>query len=152
MHIGYFIIGKSSNPQTTTSEEQQTDTTAQIRRDCPPCFDSWWDTQVRFDTGAFYESVYQYVCFHIKKRGIVIPIPRKKSLKTLSVYRVLLTHEMLKQIHQKNLYVDIDDPDDEVLAILKACVEAAEHRLPENLSKNGWPDLEQHQNDVWWET
>ena len=49
------------------------------------------DTQVRFDPGAFYKSVYQYVCLHIEKKyGTVIPIPRKKSLKTLSAYRVLL--------------------------------------------------------------
>ncbi|MXV84537.1 hypothetical protein F4X88_21375 [Candidatus Poribacteria bacterium] len=56
---------------------------------------------MRFDPGAFYESVYRYVNFHIGKYGTVIPIPRKKALKTLSVYRVLLTQETLKQIHQR---------------------------------------------------
>ena len=76
---------------------------------------------MKFDPGAFYESVYQYVCLHIEKYGTVIPIPCKKALKTLSAYRVALTQETLKQIHQKNLYVDIDDPGDEVLAVLKAC-------------------------------
>ena len=59
------------------------------------------DTQTRFDPGAFYAFVYHYVTFHIGKYGIVIPIPRRKALKTLSVYRVLLTQETLKQIHQR---------------------------------------------------
>ena len=49
---------------------------------------------------------------------------------------MLLTQGTLKQIHQRNLYVDIDDPDDVVLEVLEACVEEAEHRLPETLSKN----------------
>ena len=79
--------------------------------------------------------MYQYVCLHIEKHGTVIPIPRKKPLKTLSAYRVLLTQGTLKQIHQKNLYVDIDDPGDAVLEVLEECVAAAEHRLPENLSQ-----------------
>lgn len=93
------------------------------------------DTQTRFDPGVFYESVHQYVCVHIEKYGTVIPIPRKKALKTLSVYRVLLTQGTLKQIHQKNLYLDIDDPTDAVLEVLEACVEEAEHGLSENLSR-----------------
>ena len=101
----------------------------------PPAFIPGWDTQMRFDPGVFYESVYQYVCLHIEKYGTVILIPRQKALKTLSVYRLLLTHETLKQIHQKSLYVDIDDPGDEVLEVLKGRVEAAEQRLPENLSR-----------------
>ena len=84
-----------------------------------------------FDPGAFYGYVYQYVDFHIEKYGAVIPIPRKKTLKTLSVYRVLLTQETLKQIHQKNLYLE----DDEGLEVLKECVEGAENRLPQNLSR-----------------
>ena len=103
----------------------------------PPAFMPDEDTQTRFDPGVFYESVYQYVCLHIGKYRTVIPIPRQKALKILSVYRVVLTHETLKQIHQQNLYVDIDDPSDAVLEVLEGCVEAAEHRLPENLSKNG---------------
>ena len=93
------------------------------------------DTQVRFNPGAFYEFVYQYVCLHIDTYGAVIPIPRKKALKTLSAYRGLLTQATLKQIHQRNLYLYIDAPDDAVLKILEACVEAAEHKLPENLSQ-----------------
>lgn len=64
-----------------------------------------------------------------------MPIPRKKALKILSAYRVLLTQATLKQIHQRNLYVDIDDPTDAVLEVLEACVEAAEHRLPKNLTQ-----------------
>ena len=90
---------------------------------------------MRFDPGAFYESVYQYVCLHIDTYGIVIPIPRKKPLKTLSAYSVLLTQATLKQIHQKNLYLDIDDPDDEALGVLEVCVAAAEHSLPETFSQ-----------------
>ena len=93
------------------------------------------DTQTRLDPGAFYESAYQYVDFHIEKYGTVIPIPREKALKTLSAYRVLLTQETLKQIHPKNLYLDIDAPNDEVLAVLKACVDAAENKLPQYLSR-----------------
>ena len=104
----------------------------------PPTFIPDGDTQARFDPGAFYESVYQYVDFHIEKHGTVMPIPRKKPLKTLSVYRVLLTQATLKQIHQRNLYLDLDAPDDEMLEVLEACVEEAEHKLPETLSlKNG---------------
>ena len=101
----------------------------------PPAFIPDWDTQVRFDSGVFYESIYQYVCLHIDTYGTVIPIPRKQPLKALSAYRVLLTQGTLKQIHQRNLYVDIDDPDDGVLEVLEVCVEAAEHRLPENFSQ-----------------
>lgn len=96
----------------------------------PPAFMPNGDTQVRFDPGAFYDSVYQYVNFHIEKYRAVIPL--KSKLKTLSVYRVLLTQATLKQI---NLYVDIDDPNDAVLEVLEVCVEEAEHRLPENLSR-----------------
>ena len=92
---------------------------------------------MRFNPGVFYESVHHYVCLHIDTYGTVIPIPRKQPLKTLSAYRVLLTQGTLKQIHQRNLYVDIDAPDDAVLEVLEACVVAAEHRLPETLSKNG---------------
>ena len=90
---------------------------------------------MRFNPGVFYEFVYQYVNFHIDTYGTVIPIPRKQPLKTLSTYRVLLTQATLKQIHQRNLYLDLDAPDDEVLEVLEACVEAAEHRLPETLSQ-----------------
>ncbi|MCY4570172.1 MAG: hypothetical protein OXD49_17940 [Candidatus Poribacteria bacterium] len=67
----------------------------------PPPFMLDGDTQARFDPGAFYESVYQYVCLHIEKHGTVIPTPRKKPLKTLSAYRVVLTQGTLKQIHQR---------------------------------------------------
>ena len=56
----------------------------------PPAFMPDEDTQTGFDPGAFYESVYQYVNFHIEKHGTVIPIPRQKALKTLSVYRNLI--------------------------------------------------------------
>lgn len=101
----------------------------------PPAFMPDEDTQTRFDPGAFYESVYQYVCLHIEKYGTVIPIPRQKPLKTLSAYRVLLIQATLKQIHRENLYIDIDDPDDAILEVLEECVEAAEHRLPKNLSR-----------------
>ena len=87
-----------------------------------PAFMPDWDTQMRFNPGAFYEFVYQYVCLHIDTYGTVIPIPRKKALKTLSAYRVLLTQATLKQIHQKNLYINIDDPDDEILEVLEKCV------------------------------
>ena len=100
----------------------------------PPAFIPDGDTQMRFDPSAFYESVYRYVCLHIDTYGTVIPIPRKQPLKTLSAYRVVLTQATLKRIHQRNLYVDIDDPTDAVLEVLEACVEAAEHRFPENLS------------------
>ena len=48
---------------------------------------------------------------------------------------MLLTQATLKQIHQQNLYVDIDDPGDEVLEVLEECVDAAENRLPETLSR-----------------
>ena len=101
----------------------------------PPAFIPDWDTQMRFNPGMFYEFVHHYVCLHIDTYGTVIPIPRKKPLKTLSAYRVLLTQGTLKQIHQRNLYLDIDDPTDEILEVLEACVEAAENRLPENLSR-----------------
>ena len=101
----------------------------------PPAFIPDGDTQARFDPGLFYESVYQYVNFHIETYGAVIPIPRKKPLKTLSAYRVLLTQATLKQIHRKNLYLDLDAPNNEVLEVLEACVEAAEHKLPEHLSQ-----------------
>ena len=132
-----FILGESSNAQTPSSENQQTDTATRIRRDRTPHFHArWGHASEGYDPGAFYKSVYQYVCLHIEKKyGTVIPIPRKKALKTLSVYRVVLTQATLKQIHQRNLYLDIDDPGDKVLAVLEECVEAAEHRLTENLSQ-----------------
>ena len=82
-----------------------------------------------FNTGVFYESVYHYVCLHIDTYGTVIPIPRKKALKTLSAYRVLLTQATLKQIHRKNLYL-VDAPDDAVLEVLEACVEGSRAQTP----------------------
>ena len=90
---------------------------------------------MRFDPETFYKSVYEYVNFHIGKYETVIPIPSQKALKTLSVYPVLLTQDTLKQIHQKNLYLDLGIQDDKVLAVLKACVDAAENRLPQYLSR-----------------
>ena len=75
------------------------------------------------------------MCLHIGKYAVVILIPRKKPLKILSAYRVVLTHGMLKQIHQRNLYLDIGDSTDEVLEVLEECFEKAEHGLPENLSQ-----------------
>ena len=53
----------------------------------------------------------------------------------MSAYRVLLTQRTLKRIHQKNLYLHLDDPTDAVLEVLKACVDGSEHRLPEHLSR-----------------
>lgn len=136
--MGHFIVGESSNGQTPSSENQQTDTATRIHRDRTPAFIPDGDTQVRLDPGAFYESVYQYVSFYVEKYGAVIPITRKKALKTLSVYRVLLTQGTLKQIHQNNLYLDIDHPDDEVSAVFKSvCGGSGEQTPTEYLSKNG---------------
>ena len=67
--------GECSNVQTPSLEHQQTDTVTRIHRDRTPAFIPDGDTQARFDPGAFYASVYQYVNFHVEKSGAVIPMP-----------------------------------------------------------------------------
>ena len=40
----------------------------------PPAFIPNGDAQVRFDSGAFYESVYQYVNFHVRSMEMILSV------------------------------------------------------------------------------
>ena len=99
------------------------------------------ETQMRLNPGIITDEMHQYVAGHVETEGFIFRIPRDKatSIKTASVYRVLLTKALLKQMHrlpqaQKDIVFDSEDVD-RVLAVLDGCIEAAEDTLPPNLSK-----------------
>ena len=99
------------------------------------------ETQKRLNPNLITYGIHQYVTEHGEREGFVVPISADKAkyIKTSSVYRVLLTKALFKQIHklpqaQKDIVFDSDDVD-QVLAILDGCIEAAEDTLKPNLSQ-----------------
>ena len=97
------------------------------------------ETQERLNPGRIAYEIHQYVAGHVETEGFIFPISRDKakSIKTSSVYRVLLTRALFKQIHQlpqaqKDIVFDFDDLD-QVLAILDGCIADAEDTLNPNL-------------------
>ena len=99
------------------------------------------ETQQRLNPGIIAHEIHQYVAGHVETEGFVVPMSKHKakSIKTASVYRVLLTKALFKQIHQlpqaqKDIVFDSEDVD-QVLAILDGCIEAAEDTLTPNLSQ-----------------
>ena len=99
------------------------------------------ETQERLDPNRITYEIHQYVAGHVETEGFVVKMPKHKvqSIKTASVYRVLLTKALFKQIHklpqaQKDIVFDSDDVD-RVLAILDGCIETAEDTLTPNLSQ-----------------
>ena len=99
------------------------------------------ETQERLNPGRITHEIHQYVAGHVEREGFVVPISadKAKSIKTSSVYRVLLTRALFKQIHQlpqaqKDIVFGSEDVD-QVLAILDGCIEAAEDTLNPNLSQ-----------------
>ena len=99
------------------------------------------ETQQRLNPNRITYEIHQYVAGHVETEGFVVPISRDKakSIKTVSVYRVLLTKALFKQIHklpqaQKDIVFDSDDVD-QVLAILDGCIADAEDTLTPNLSQ-----------------
>ena len=99
------------------------------------------ETQERLNPGIIPHEIHQYVAGHVETEGFIFSISadKAKSIKTASVYRVLLTKALLKQIHQlpqaqKDIVFDSEDVD-QVLAILDGCIEAAEDTLTPNLSQ-----------------
>ena len=100
-----------------------------------------FETQERLNPGIIAHEIHQYVAGHVETEGFVFPISRDKakSIKTSSVYRVLLTKALFKQIHklpqaQKDIVFGSEDVD-QVLAILDGCIEDAEDTLNPNLSQ-----------------
>ena len=100
-----------------------------------------FETQQRLNPGIIAHEIHQYVTGHVETEGFVVPMSKHKakSIKTASVYRVLLTKALFKQIHklpqaQKDIVFGSDDVD-QVLAILDGCIEAAEDTLNPNLSQ-----------------
>ena len=99
------------------------------------------ETQERLNPGLIAYGIYQYVTEHVEREGFVVPMSKHKakSIKTASVYRVLLTKALFKQIHQlpqvqKDIVFGSDDVD-RVLAILDGCIADAEDTLNPNLSQ-----------------
>ena len=75
-----------------------------------------FETQQRLNPGIITHEIHQYVAGHVETEGFVFRISRDKakSIKTASVYRVLLTKALFKQIHQlpqaqKDIVFDSDD-------------------------------------------
>ena len=100
-----------------------------------------FETQQRLNPGLIAYGIHQYVTEHVEREGFVVPISADtaKSIKTASVYRVLLTKALFKQIHklpqaQKDIVFDFDDVD-QVFDILDDCIEDAEDTLNPNLSQ-----------------
>ena len=100
-----------------------------------------FETQQRLNPGLIAYGIHQYVAEHVEREGFVFRISKDKakSIKTASVYRVLLTRALFKQIHklpqaQKDIVFDSEDVD-QVLAILDGCIEDAEDTLNPNLSQ-----------------
>ena len=99
------------------------------------------ETQKRLNPNRITYEIHQYVTGHVETEGFVFRISadKAKSIKTASVYRVLLTKALFKQIHQlpqaqKDIVFDSDDVD-RVLAILDSCIADAEDTLNPNLSQ-----------------
>ena len=107
-----------------------------------------FETQQRLNPGIIAHEIHQYVTEHVEREGFVFRISADKAkyIKTSSVYRVLLTKALFKQIHQlpqsqKDIVFDFDDLD-QVFDILDDCIEDAEDTLNPNL-----PQKEVHR--VW---
>ena len=99
------------------------------------------ETQERLNPNRITYEIHQYVAGHVETEGFVVKMPKykAKSIKTVSVYRVLLTKALFKQIHkllqsQKDIVFDSEDTD-RVLDILDHCIGAAEDTLIPNLSQ-----------------
>ena len=99
------------------------------------------ETQERLHPGIIAYEIHQYVTGHLEREGFVFRISADKAkyIKTSSVYRVLLTKALFKQIHQlpqaqKDIVFDSDEVD-QVLAILDDCIEDAEDTLKPNLPR-----------------
>ena len=100
-----------------------------------------FETQKRLNPNLSTHEIHQYVAGHVETEGFVFRISadKAKSIKTASVYRVLLTKALFKQIHQlpqaqKDIVFGSEDVD-RVLAILDGCIADAEDTLNPNLSQ-----------------
>ena len=100
-----------------------------------------FETQQRLNPGIIAHEIHQYVTGHVETEGFVVPMSKHKakSIKTASVYRVLLTKALFKKIHklpqaQKDIVFGSDEVD-QVLAILDGCIADAEDTLTPNLSQ-----------------
>ena len=100
-----------------------------------------FETQQRLNPGLITYGIHQYVTEHVETEGFVFRMSADKAkyIKTASVYRVLLTKALFKQIHQlpqaqKDIVFGSEDVD-QVLAILDDCIEDAEDTLKPNLSQ-----------------
>ena len=99
------------------------------------------ETQARLNPNRISYEIHQYVAGHVDTEGFVVKMPKHKAkyIKAVSVYRVILTKALLKQIHklpqaQKDIVFDSEDVD-RVLDILDGCIGSAEDTLTPNLSQ-----------------
>lgn len=99
------------------------------------------ETQERLNPNRITYEIHQYVAGHVDTEGFAFRIKgaKAKYIKAVSVYRVILTKALLKQIHrlpqaQKDIVFDSEDVN-RVLDILDGCIEAAEDALTPNLSQ-----------------
>ena len=98
-----------------------------------------FETQQRLNPGLITYQIHQYVTEHVEREGFVVPMSKHKakSIKTASVYRVLLTRALFREIHQlpqaqKDIVFGSEDVN-RVLAILDGCIADAEETLKPNL-------------------
>ena len=99
------------------------------------------ETQARLNPNRITDEIHQYVAGHVETEGFVVKMPKHKAtyIKTVSVYRVILTKALFKQIHklppaQKDIVFDSEDVD-RVLDVLDSCIKTAEDTLTPNLSQ-----------------
>jgi len=99
------------------------------------------ETQKRLNPNRITDEIHQYVAGHVEMEGFVVKMPKHKAkhIKAVSVYRVILTKALFKQIHklppaQRDIVFDSEDVD-RVLAILDGCIGAAEDTLNPSLSQ-----------------
>ena len=61
-----------------------------------------FETQQRLNPGLIAYGIHQYVTGHVETEGFIFPISKDKAkyIKTASVYRVLLTKALFRQIHK----------------------------------------------------
>lgn len=101
------------------------------------------DIQSRFYPGPVIQALYGYVSDYMDKHvDLQGNLDKGKSIKKTSVYRVLLTRALLKEVHkrpqwQKDIVFDLYDAD-EVSDVLNSCIGAAAQKVNLNLS---WKEI-----------
>ena len=97
------------------------------------------DTQTVLNPSEFVCDIHQYVTKYLESEGLVIPMGEDNvaNIKKVSVYRVLLTDALLKQIDSlpqvfRDVVFEFSDHE-HALDILGDCIEDAKKTLTPNL-------------------